>query len=64
MSDESRRADGHKMDVDPKSPELKIRGQAEAEKRKSKWDEQDKDEVRHAEHMRFVTSSYTVEAHG
>lgn len=28
-----------------KGPELKIRGQAEAEKRKSKWDEQEHNEV-------------------
>ena len=38
-----------RMDVDREgggSPELKIRGQADAEKKKSKWDQQDKDEVR------------------
>ena len=40
------------MDVDKdardkgKGSELKIRGQAEAEKRRSKWDEQQRDEVR------------------
>lgn len=44
MSDGPRHANDEKMDVDRRSPELKIRGQAEAEKRKGKWDEQDKDE--------------------
>ena len=49
---EPRRDDDEKMDVDHvgrdkgKASELKIRGQAEAEKRRSKWDERDKDEVR------------------
>lgn len=45
------RDDDVKMETDKdardkgKGPELKIRGQAEAEKRKSKWDEQEHNEV-------------------